>query len=119
MINQESNHEEMYLYLREQLQRIWISPEGTTILQELMTPLSARHIIEKEISRQEDSEIYTRMTGAIFTNLNLDDDLIQPIKEDREKEVEDDEEDILYDPGEGYLDFETIEETNDKVEYGR
>ena len=59
VINQKLNHEEMYLYLREQLQRIWISPEGTTILQELMTPLSARHIIEKEISRQEDSEIYT------------------------------------------------------------
>ena len=110
MINQESNHEEMYLYLREQLQRIWISPEGTTILQELVTPLGARHVVEREISRQEDSEIYTRMTGAMFANLNLDDDPIQPIKEDREEEVEDDEEDILYDPGEGYLDFETIED---------
>jgi len=119
VINQESNHEEMYLYLREQLQRIWIGPKGTTILQELVTPLGARHVVEREISRQEDSEIYTRMTGAMFVNLNLDDDLIQPIKEDREEEVEDDEEDILYDPGEGYLDFETIEETDDEVEYGR
>ena len=41
-----------------------------------MTPLGARHIVEREISRQEDSEIYTRMTGAMFANLNLDDDLI-------------------------------------------
>jgi hypothetical protein len=84
-----------------------------------MTPLSTRHIVKKEISRQEDSEIYTRITGAMFTNLNLDDDPIQPIKEDREKEVEDDEEDILYDLREGYLDFETIEETDDEIEYRR
>jgi hypothetical protein len=49
VINQELNHEEMYLYL-------W---EGDTILQELVTPLGARHMVEREISRQEDSEIYT------------------------------------------------------------
>ena len=55
------------------------------------------------------------MTGVIFTNLNLDDDPIELVEE----EVEDDEEDILYDLGEGYLDFETIEETDDEVEYGR
>ena len=59
------------------------------------------------------------MTGAMFANLNLDNDLIELAEEDVQEEVEDDEEDILYDPGEGYLDFETIEETDDEVEYGR
>jgi hypothetical protein len=119
VINQESNHEEMYLYLREQLQRIWIGPKGTTILQELVTPLGARHVVEREISRQEDSEIYTRMTGAMFANLNLNDDPIELVEEDIEGEVEDDEEDAVYDSGEGYMDFEIMEETDDEVEYGR
>ena len=109
----------MYLYLREQLQRIWIGPEGTTILQELVTPLGARHVVEREISRQEDSEIYTRMTSAMFANLNLDDDPIELAEEYVQAEVEDDKEDILYDLGEGYMDFETIEESDDEVQYGR
>ena len=84
-----------------------------------MTPLSARHVVEREISRQEDSEIYTRITGVMFTNLNLDDDPIELVEEEVEGEVEIDEEDILYDPREGYMDFEIIEETDDEVEYGR
>jgi hypothetical protein len=84
-----------------------------------VTPLSTRHVVEREISRQEDSEIYTRMTGVIFTNLNLDDDPIELIEEEVEGEVEIDEEDILYDLKERYMDFEIIEETDDEVEYGR
>ena len=116
VINQESNHEEMYLYLREQLQRIWIGPKGTTILQELVTPLGARHVVEREISRQEDSEIYTRMTGVMFTNLNLNNDLIELIEIE---EAEDNKEDILYNLGEGYINYKIIEETNDEVEYRR
>jgi hypothetical protein len=59
------------------------------------------------------------MTGVMFTNLNLNDDLIELVEEEVEGEVEIDEEDILYDPGEGYMDFEIIEETDDEVEYGR
>jgi hypothetical protein len=47
-----------------------------------VTPLGARHVVKREISRQEDSEIYTRMTGAMFTNLNLDDDPIELAEED-------------------------------------
>ena len=55
------------------------------------------------------------MTGAMFANLNLDNDLIELAEEDVQEEVEDDEEDILYDLGEGYMDFEIIEESDDKV----
>jgi hypothetical protein len=55
----------------------------------------------------------------MFTNLNLNDDLIELVEEDIEGEVEDDEEDAVYNSGEGYIDFEIIEETNDKVEYSR
>jgi hypothetical protein len=33
--------------------------------------------------------------------------------------TEDNKEDILYNPGEGYIDYETIKETNDEVEYRR
>ena len=84
-----------------------------------MTPLSIRHVVEREISRQEDSEIYTRMTGVIFTNLNLDDDPIELVEEEVEGEVEIDEEDILYNPEEGYMDFKTIEESDNKVQYRR
>ena len=84
-----------------------------------MTLLGVRHVVEREISRQEDSEIYTRMTGVMFTNLNLDDDPIELVEEEVEGEVEIDEEDILYNPREGYMDFEIIEETDDEVEYGR
>ena len=81
-----------------------------------MTPLSARHVVKREISRQEDSEIYTRMTGVMFTNLNLNNDLIELIEIE---EAEDNEEDIPYNLGEGYMDYKTIEETNDEVEYRR
>ena len=84
-----------------------------------MTPLGARYIVKREISRQEDSEIYTRMTGVIFTNLNLDDDPIELVEEEVEGEVEINEEDILYNPRKGYMDFKIIKETDDKVEYGR
>jgi hypothetical protein len=56
------------------------------------------------------------MTGVMFANLNLDDDPIELVEIE---EAEDDEEDIPYDLGEGYMDYETIEETDDEVEYGR
>ena len=59
------------------------------------------------------------MTGVIFTNLNLDDDPIELVEEEVEGEVEIDEEDILYDLKEGYMDFKIIEETDDEVEYRR
>ena len=55
----------------------------------------------------------------MFINLNLNNDLIELVEEEVEGEVEIDEEDILYDHGEGYIDFEIIEETNNKVEYSR
>jgi hypothetical protein len=55
----------------------------------------------------------------MFTNLNLDDDLIELVEEDIEGEVEDNEEDAVYNLREGYMDFEIIEETDDEVEYGR
>jgi hypothetical protein len=32
VINQDLNHEEIYLYLWEQLQQIWVSPNSETIL---------------------------------------------------------------------------------------
>jgi hypothetical protein len=54
--------------------------------------------------------------GVMFANLNLNNDLIELIEIE---EAEDDKEDILYDLGEGYMDYEIIEETNDKVEYRR
>ena len=81
-----------------------------------MTPLSARHVVKREISRQENSEIYTRITGVMFTNLNLDNDPIELVEIE---EAEDNKEDILYNLGEGYIDYKTIEETDDEVEYGR
>jgi hypothetical protein len=84
-----------------------------------VTLLGARHVVKREISCQEDNEIYTRITGVMFTNLNLDDDPIELVEEEVEGEVEIDKEDILYNPGEGYMDFEIIEETNDEVEYRR
>jgi hypothetical protein len=59
------------------------------------------------------------MTGAMFANLNLDDNPIELAEEDVQEEVEDDEEDIPYDLGEGYMDFETIEESDNEVQYGR
>jgi hypothetical protein len=84
-----------------------------------VTLLSARHIVKREISRQEDSEIYTQITSAIFTNLNLDDNPIKLVEKDIEGEVEDNEEDAIYNLGEGYIDFKIIKETNNKVEYSR
>jgi hypothetical protein len=51
--------------------------------------------------------------------LNLNNDLIELVEKDIEGEVEDNKEDAIYDLGEGYIDFEIIEETNDKVEYSR
>jgi len=55
----------------------------------------------------------------MFTNLNLDNNLIELVEEDIEEEVEDDEEDAVYNLGQGYMDFEIIKETNDEVEYSR
>jgi hypothetical protein len=81
-----------------------------------VTLLSTRHIVKREISRQEDSEIYTRITGIIFTNLDFNNNLIELIEAE---EAEDNKEDILYNLGEGYLDYKTIEETNNEVEYRR
>jgi hypothetical protein len=81
-----------------------------------VTPLSTRHIVKREISRQKDNEIYTRITGVMFTNLNLNNNLIELVEIE---EAEDNKEDILYNLGEGYIDYKTIEETDDEVEYGR
>ena len=81
-----------------------------------MTLLGARYVVKREISCQEDSEIYTRIIGVIFTNLNLDNNLIELIEIE---EAEDNKEDILYDLGEGYIDYETIKETDNEVEYKR
>ena len=55
----------------------------------------------------------------MFANLNLDNDLIELVEEDIEGEVEDNEKDAVYNSGEEYIDFEIIEETNNKVEYSR
>jgi hypothetical protein len=55
----------------------------------------------------------------MFTNLNLDDDLIELVEKDIEGEVEGDKEDIVYNLGEGYIDVEIIDETNNEVEYSR
>jgi hypothetical protein len=57
--------------------------------------------------------------GVIFTNLNLNNNLIELVEEEVEGEVEINKEAILYNPREGYMDFEIIEETNNKVEYRR
>jgi hypothetical protein len=84
-----------------------------------VTPLGARHVVEREITCQEDSEIYTRLTGVMFANLNLDDDLVELVDEQVEGEGDIDEEDILYNAGEGYMDFDIVEEIDDEVEYGR
>jgi hypothetical protein len=73
-------------------------------------------VVKREISRQENSEIYTRITGVMFTNLNLDNDPIELVEIE---EAEDDEEDIPYNLREGYMDYKTIEETDDEVEYRR
>jgi hypothetical protein len=76
-------------------------------------------MVKREISRQEDSEIYTRITGAMFTNLNLDNDPIELVEKDIEGEVEDNKEDAVYNSGEGYIDIKIIDKTNDEVKYGR
>jgi hypothetical protein len=55
----------------------------------------------------------------MFTNLNLDHNPIELVEEDIEGEVEDDKEDAVYDLGEGYIDIEIMDETNDEVEYSR
>jgi hypothetical protein len=81
-----------------------------------VTLLSARHVVKREISRQKNSEIYTRITGIMFINLNLDNNPIELIEIE---EAEDNKEDILYNLGEGYIDYKTIKETNDEVEYRR
>jgi hypothetical protein len=73
-------------------------------------------VVEREISCQEDRKIYTRIIGVIFTNLNLNNNLIELVEIE---EAENNKEDILYNLGEGYIDYKTIEETNDKVEYKR
>jgi hypothetical protein len=55
----------------------------------------------------------------MFTNLNLNDNLIELVEEDIDREVEDNKEDVVYNLGEGYIDIKIIEETNDEVEYSR
>jgi hypothetical protein len=58
----------------------------------------------------------------MFTKLNLDDDLIEPIEEEVDiegKGVWVDEEEMPYNLGEGYMDFDLIEESNNKVIYRR
>ena len=55
----------------------------------------------------------------MFINLNLNNDQIKLVEEDIEGEVEDDEEDAIYNLGEGYIDFKIIKETNNKVKYSR
>ena len=52
----------------------------------------------------------------MFANLNLDNNLIELVEIE---EAEDNKEDIPYDLGEGYMDYKTIEETDDEVEYRR
>jgi hypothetical protein len=52
----------------------------------------------------------------MFTNLNLDNNPIELVEIE---EAEDNKEDILYNLREGYIDYKTIEETNDEVEYRR
>jgi hypothetical protein len=52
----------------------------------------------------------------MFANLNLNNDPIELVEIE---EAEDNKEDILYNLGEGYMDYETIEETNNEVEYRR
>ena len=56
------------------------------------------------------------MTGVIFANLNLDNNPIELVEIE---EAEDNKEDILYNLKEGYIDYKTIKETNNKVEYKR
>jgi hypothetical protein len=55
----------------------------------------------------------------MFTNLNLNDDLIELVKEDIEGEVEDNKEDVVYNLGEGYIDIKIIDKTNNEVKYSR
>jgi hypothetical protein len=55
----------------------------------------------------------------VFTNLNLNDNLIELVEEDIDREVEDNEEDVVYNLREGYIDIKIIKETNDEVEYSR
>jgi hypothetical protein len=50
----------------------------------------------------------------MFTNLNLNDNPIELVEAE---EAENNKEDIPYNLGEGYMDYETIEETNNEVEY--
>jgi hypothetical protein len=52
----------------------------------------------------------------MFTNLNLNNNLIELVEAE---EAEDNKEDILYNLGEGYIDYKIIKETNNKVEYKR
>jgi hypothetical protein len=55
----------------------------------------------------------------MFTNLNLNNNLIKLVEEDIEGEVEDNKEDIVYNLREGYIDIKIIKETNNEVEYSR
>jgi hypothetical protein len=60
--------------------------------------------------------------GTMFIKLNLDDDLIELIEEEVDiegKGVWVDEEEMSYNLGEGYMDFDLIEESDNKVIYGR
>ena len=59
------------------------------------------------------------MTDVIFIKLNFNDDLIQSIIEEVKEEEEIDKKEILYDLEERYIDFETIKESDDEVEYKR
>jgi hypothetical protein len=55
----------------------------------------------------------------MFTNLNLNNNLIELVEEDIEGEVEDNKEDIVYNLGEGYIDIKIMDKTNNEVEYSR
>ena len=60
----------------------------------------------------------------MFIKLNLDNDLIGLIKKEEEgniksKEAQVNKKEILYNLGEGYIDFDLIKESDNKVIYKR
>ena len=58
----------------------------------------------------------------MFTKLNLNNDLIELIEEEvyiKDKGVQVNKEEILYNSGERYIDFDLIKESNNKVIYKR
>ena len=63
-------HEEIYLYLRQELYRIYI--QDGTLLKELDTPRGARERIKNYITSREDTEIFKYFIGTRWQNLQLD-----------------------------------------------